>query len=188
MAGNGEHKKNLADYGIVFISSVIDSGTARSVCEEIIRINVEKEAEFVQMIINSPGGDCAAGFAIIDMMEWSTLPVYTTGVGLIASMGLAVFMAGEKGRRVLTPRTSVLSHRFSAFSWGNHSELVARRKEEDFMHRRLIDHYCEHTKLKTIDEIQGKLLRDVDTWLTPEEALDLGIADIIQPDGKKSGR
>jgi hypothetical protein len=35
----------------------------------------------------------AAGFAIIDLMEWSRLPIYTTGIGMIASMGLAVFMA-----------------------------------------------------------------------------------------------
>ena len=50
------------------------------------------------------------------------------------------------------------------------------------MHRRLLDHYLEHTALETEAEITGRLLRDVDTWLTPREALNMGIADIIQGD------
>lgn len=178
--GNGENRKRLDEYGVVFIYGPIDAGTARSVCEDILRINIEGEAEFVQLIINSPGGEASAGFAILDMMEWSQLPVYTTGVGMVASLALAIFMAGDKGRRVLTPRTSVLSHRFSALSYGKHSELVARRKEEDFLHQRLIDHYIEHTNLETGDAVTSTLLRDVDTWLTPQEAIDLGIADMIQ--------
>lgn len=176
---NGE-RKGLDDYGIIFISGPIEPGTAQTVCEQIIRINVAEEADMIQMIINSPGGTCAAGFAIIDLMEWSRLPVYTTGIGMVASMALAVFMAGEKGRRVVTPRTSILSHRFSAMSVGNHSELIAKRKEEDLMHERLVRHYIEHTTLRTEADVTGKLLRDVDTWLTPDEAIGWGIADVVQ--------
>ena len=176
-------KKGLEDYGIVFLSGPIEEGAARSVCEKIIEINVAEEADFIQMIINSPGGTCSAGFAIIDLMEWSRLPIYTTGIGMIASMSLAVFMAGEKGHRVITPRTSILSHRFSALSYGNHSELIAKRKEEDLMHERLLRHYLEHTNLKTEEEVTGKLLRDVDTWLTGVEAVEFGIADVIQQKG-----
>ena len=183
---DGAEKKGLDDYGIIFISGEIDQERAQSVCEKIIEINVAHNCDFIQLIINSHGGLCSAGFAIIDMMDWSRFPVYTTGVGIISSMALAVFMAGEKGHRVLTPRTSILSHRFSAFSYGNHSELLAKRKEEDLMHRRLLDHYIQHTKLKTDEEVVKKLLGDVDTWLTPQEAVELGIADVIQHDRKKS--
>ena len=179
-------QKGLDDYGIVFISGEIDQATAQSVCEKIIEMNVEQKADFIQLILNSQGGLCSAGFAVIDMMDWSRLPVYTTGIGIVASMALAVFMAGDKGHRIVTPRTSILSHRFSALSWGNHSELIAKRKEEDLMHRRLLDHYLRHTALKNDQEVTDKLLRDVDTWLTAEEAIELGIADAIQHDRKKT--
>ncbi|MFH1566693.1 MAG: ATP-dependent Clp protease proteolytic subunit, partial [Gemmatimonadota bacterium] len=100
----------------------------------------------------------------------------------VGSMALAIFMAGEKGRRVVTPRTSILSHRFSALVWGNHSELLAHRKEEDLMHRRLLEHYLQHTHLRNEEEVTARLLRDVDTWLSPEEAVELGIADVVQRD------
>ena len=185
---DNEEKKSLGDYGIIFLSGSIDASAAQAVCQEIIQINIEHSADLIQMIINSVGGYVSAGFAIIDMMEWSRLPVYTTGVGMIASMGLAIFMAGEKGQRVLTPRTSVLSHRFSGMNAGNYSDLIARRKEEDFLHERLIKHYVEHTSLKTAEEVEGILLKDVDAWLTPDEAIQYGIADMIEHKSKNVRR
>jgi len=177
---NDERKKSIEDYGVVFVSGRIGADDARTICERIIQINVAGEVDFIQMIINSPGGACAAGFAVIDLMDWSRLPIYTTGLGMISSMALAIFMAGEKGHRVITPRTSILSHRFSAMSFGNHSELLAKRKEEDLLHRRLLDHYIRYTNLQSDEEVTEKLLRDVDTWLNAEEAVALGIADIIE--------
>ncbi len=170
-------RKSTEDYGIIFISGGIDGGAAERICRDIIRINLERPADHIQMIINSSGGDISAGFAIIDMMEWSSLPVYTTGLGLVASMALGIFMSGNKDHRILTPRTSLLSHRFFSISMGNHSELIARRKEEDFLHERLIEHYISHSNIQTRQEVETLLLRDVDTWLTPAEAIQYGIAD-----------
>lgn len=174
-------EKGLNDYGIIYVSGAIDAGTAESVCKEIIEYNIKGEVNQIQMIINSPGGSCAAGFAIIDLIEWSRIPVYTTGIGMIASMGLLVFMTGEPGRRVITPRTSILSHRFSAMNAGNHSQLIASRKEEDLEHERIITHYLEYSAIKSREELEQYLLRDVDTWLAPAEAVRYGLADRIEP-------
>ena len=177
-------KNGLKDYGIIYISGSIDAGTSESVCREIIEINVAGEADSIQMIINSPGGSCYAGFAVIDMMEWSRVPVYTTGIGMVASMALLVFMTGRKGRRVITPRTSLLSHRYSAMAAGNHSQLIAGRKEEDILHSRIAEHYLQYSAVRSQEDLERFLLRDVDTWLSTEEAVQYGVADIIEPLGK----
>jgi ATP-dependent Clp protease protease subunit len=137
------------------------------------------------MVINSPGGSCPAGFSIIDIMEWSRIPIYTTGIGMIASMALLIFMSGEKGRRVITPRTSILSHRFYALSLGSHSQLIAGRKEQDLEHERILQHYLAYSSIKDRAELEKYLLRDVDTWLTPEEAVQHGLADRIEPVRKR---
>ena len=171
--------------GIIFLNGSIDGAQSERVCREIIRINTEHEAPIIQMIINSQGGYCSDGFAIVDLIEWSPLPVYTTGVGMVASMGLLIFASGEKGHRVLTPRTSVLSHRYFSLIGGNYSSLVAARVEEDLMHQRIVNHYIQHSAIKTEEELNAKLLRDVDTWLTPEQAVEYGLADIIQTDRKR---
>ncbi|WP_286819760.1 ATP-dependent Clp protease proteolytic subunit, partial [Desulfobacter sp. UBA2225] len=118
-------EKGLSDYGIIYLSGTINEAKAESVCKEIIEFNIRGSINQIQMVINSPGGTCTAGFSIIDIMEWTNIPIYTTGIGMIASMGLLVFMTGEKGHRVVTPRTSILSHRFSAMNMGNHSQLIA---------------------------------------------------------------
>lgn len=180
-----QKESGLNDYGIIYLSGPINSGTAEGVSKQIIEYNIKAEVNQIQMIINSPGGSCPAGFSIIDIMEWSRIPIYTTGIGMIASMGLLVFMTGEKGRRVITPRTSILSHRFSAFNFGNHSQLIAGRKEEDLEHERIINHYLTYSNIKDRKELESYLLRDVDTWLAPNEAIEHGLADIIEPIRKR---
>ena len=178
--------KALNEYGIIYLSGEINNGTAEAISKEIIEHNIKGDVSQMQFIINSPGGKCSAGFSIIDIMEWSHIPIYTTGIGMIASMGLLIFMTGEKGHRVITPRTAVLSHRFSAMNVGNHSQLIAGRKEEDMMHERVTQHYLVYSKVKDHAELENYLLRDVDTWLTPEETVQFGIADIVEPSRKQA--
>jgi len=173
-------ERGLKDYGVIYLSGEIDS-VSENVCKEIIEFNMTGKVDHIQLIINSPGGSCPAGFALIDIMEWSRVPIYTTGIGMIASMGLLVFMTGLKGRRIITPRTSILSHRYSAMTWGNHSQLLAGRKEQDLEHARIVDHYLRYSNIESQEELEKYLLRDVDTWLTPEEAVKFGIADAVEP-------
>lgn len=189
MAENDKEKKDrgLTDYGIIYLSGPIQEGTAEGVCKQIIEYNIKGDVNQIQMVINSPGGACSAGFSIIDIMEWSRIPIYTTGIGMIASMGLLVFMTGERGRRVVTPRTSILSHRFSAFSFGTHSQLIAGRKEEDLEHDRIVQHYLTYSNMASQDELEKYLLRDVDTWLTPDEAIQYGLADLIEQPRRRLG-
>ncbi|MCR4287456.1 MAG: ATP-dependent Clp protease proteolytic subunit [Deltaproteobacteria bacterium] len=178
--GKEDKGAELRDYGVIYLSGAIDDKSSEEVCKEIIECNLEGKVGHIQLIINSAGGSCSAGFAIIDMMEWSHLPVYTTGIGLVASMGLLIFMAGERGRRVITPRTSILSHRYSTMTMGNHSQLLASRKEQDLVYGRIIDHYLVYSSVDTPEELEKYLLRDVDTWLSTDEAIKYGLADIVE--------
>lgn len=175
----GTQDSSLRDYGIIYLSGDTDS-VSEDICKEIIEFNISQKIQVIQLIINSPGGSCAAGFALIDIMEWSKIPIYTTGIGLIASMGLLVFMTGMKGKRIITPRTAILSHHYSTISWGNHSQLLANRKQQDLNHERIVNHYLRHSRIKSREELEKYVLRDVDTWLTPEEAVKFGIADAIE--------
>ncbi len=89
-------------------------------------------------------------------------------------------MAGERGHRTITKNTSILSHRFRDSGNGNnYSELLAGRKQEDIIHARMVDFYNQHSNLKKKEEVEEKLLKAVDVWLTPGEAINFGIADKI---------
>ena len=130
-------------------------------------------------IICSPGGDLSAAFALIDVMRGSSIPIKTTGLGMIASAGLLIFMSGEKGKRLLTPNTSILSHQFSWGSFGKEHELFAAVKEFDLTTKRMIKHYKKCTGLSDKD-IRQYLLPPQDVWLSAPEALKLGICDNVK--------
>jgi ATP-dependent Clp protease protease subunit len=131
------------------------------------------------LIINSPGGDVHAAFALIDTMKASSIPIKTVGLGLIASCGFLIFIAGTKGSRILTPNTSILSHQYSWGSAGKEHELYARVKEFELSTRRMIEHYkkCIGMSEKQIREV---LLPPQDVWLDANEAKKLKICDKIE--------
>lgn len=172
-------KNHFEELGIIQVWGAIDSALSQNICEKIITFNSQDRLEYIQMLINSQGGSCSDGFAIIDMMAWSRLPIRTIGIGLIASLGLSIFISGEKGSRIVTPNTSIMAHRFRGMHGGNHADLVASRKEEDHLHQRFVDHFIRNSHLKTTEEVNSKLLREVDTWLTPSEALEFGLVDVL---------
>ena len=119
-----------------------------------------------------------AGFALIDVMMSSQIPIKTVGLGQIASAGLLIFLSGTPGRRILTPNTSILSHQFSWGSDGKAHELFATIKEFELTHKRMVQHYKETTGLNE-EEIKKTLLPPHDVWLTAEEALAYNICDAI---------
>lgn len=171
----------LLEQGIISLIGEIDEEVSKDIIEQIIYLNRVSSSEIdkIALIINSCGGHFYDTFSIIDIIKWSSIPVYTTGLGLISSGGLTIFMAGERGHRIITKNTSILSHRFSDSENGNYSDLVARRKQEDIIHSRMVDLYIQRSNLKTREEVEEKLLKDIDVWLTPKEAVDFGVADLI---------
>ena len=140
--------------------------------------NREKKKKELTLGICSPGGDLNACFALVDIMKGSKIPIRTIGMGMIASCGLLMFISGEKGRRVLTPNTSILSHQFSWGSFGKEHELFAAVKEFDLTTRRMIDHYKKCTGLSE-EDIRKYLLPPQDVWLSAKEAKKLGLCDSI---------
>ena len=98
---------------------------------------------------------------------------------MIASAGLLIFISGTKGKRLLTPNTSILSHQFSWGSFGKEHELFAAVKEFDLTTKRMIKHYKKCTGL-TDKDIRKYLLPPQDVWLSAPEARKLGICDNVK--------
>lgn len=139
---------------------------------------IKDKPKMMKLIINSPGGEVSSAFALIDTIKGSKIPIYTYGLGEIASCGLLTFIAGEKGKRFITRNTAILSHQFSWGSWGKEHELMARVKEFNNTQERIIEHYKRCTGL-TEKQIKAYLLPPEDVWLTAKEAVKYGIADEI---------
>lgn len=170
----------LNDHGIYVLMDDIDPESIKPVVEWILHENHVKKKKHKELLlmICSDGGNVAEAFALIDVMKASKIPVKTVGLGCIASCGLLIFLSGSKGRRVLTPNTSILSHQFSWGSHGKAHELFATVKEFELTHQRMIDHYRRSTGLDD-ETIQKVLLPPQDVYLSAEEALKYNICDAI---------
>jgi ATP-dependent Clp protease, protease subunit len=165
--------------GVIRLFGPIGTASVQPAIEQILIHNLRGDRDRLRLYLDSPGGDVDQGFALIDVIAWSRIPVHTTALGLVASMGLLLFMCGAPGHRTLMPNCSVLSHRFATMSGGTHADLIAARVQEDLLHRRILDHYRRHGRLKADGDIEAELLRANDRWLTPAEAVAFGLGDRV---------
>ena len=178
-SGNSEYELSLRGYK-TFMGDVTQD-SVKPLIDWIIAENFNKTIKHKELTlaICSPGGDLNACFALVDIMKGSKIPIRTIGVGLIASCGLVMFISGEKGRRILTPNTSILSHQYSWGSYGKEHELFAQVKEYDLTTTRMINHYRKCTGLSE-KQIREYLLPPHDVWLSAKEAKKLGLCDSIK--------
>src|SRR5690606_8156930 len=64
----------------------------------------EKDAKApINVLINSPGGSADSGFAMYDLLRFTSCPVRTIANGLVASAAVLVFLAAPKGSRLSLP-------------------------------------------------------------------------------------
>jgi ATP-dependent Clp protease protease subunit len=175
-----ESKKTLEDHNYFLFNKSFDPVSTGEAIRFILERNlrVTDKPKIIKMIINSPGGCLNSAFALIDTMKGSKIPIYTYGLGLIASAGLLTFMAGNSGNRYVTKNTSILSHQYFWGSIGKEHELMAALKEVDNTSVRVVEHYKKCTGL-TEKDIKKYLLPPEDVWLTAKEAVSLGVADKI---------
>lgn len=158
----------------------ISLGTCKQAIEWLLEANfAEERPDMLNLIVCSPGGDLNAAFALVDTMRGSAIPIRTIGLGQIASAGLMVFISGERGQRILTPNTSILSHQYSWGAFGKEHELFAQIKEFDLTTKRMIAHYKKCTGL-TDKDIREYLLPPQDIWLSAQESKKLGLCDEVK--------
>ena len=171
---------SVEECGIFLLMDEISDSTCKDVIQFIISKNLTKPyPKYLQLIINSGGGDLQTAFAVIDTMKGSAIPVHTVGLGCVASAAVLIFIAGEKGKRTLTPNTSILSHQYSWGTYGKEHELIATTKEYELTTQRMLKHYKKCTGL-TEKKIREHLLPPQDVWLSAQQAKKLGLCDSIK--------
>ena len=170
----------LADQGMWVLMGPITIDTIKPAIEWILHENFVRKRKNKELLVAicSEGGSLEDAFALIDVMRTSRIPIKTVGLGVIASAALMIFIAGAKGRRILTPNTSVLSHQFFAGHYGKAHELFATIQEFELAQARMLQLYKDCTGLSE-SRIRELLLPAQDVYLSAEETLTYGICDHV---------
>jgi ATP-dependent Clp protease, protease subunit len=95
---------------IVLVNGIIEDNTASLIVAELLFLASESADRPINMYINSPGGVITAGLAIYDTMRSVRSPIATTCVGLAASFGTILLMAGDPGKRFALPHARIHMH------------------------------------------------------------------------------
>lgn len=174
-----EDKSGLDDNGVYLFTGEVNDESYSDTIRWILEQNFEAKHELLTLIINSPGGSVVDGMGVIDCLVGSSIPVRTLGLGMIASMGLLMFITGKKGERILTPNTLILSHQWSGWSHGKEHDLLAGIKHNTLISDMIMRHYKKCTGLSE-KKIKKYLLPPSDVWLSAKEALQLNLCDQIR--------
>ncbi|QOV08274.1 ATP-dependent Clp protease proteolytic subunit [Bacillus phage Kirov] len=167
----------------ILISRGIDEALAEGVIAQIMEINdldsqraqalKEYQPEPIEIFINSGGGSVTDGFAIIGAMEMSETPIVTYGFGLVASMALAIFVAGDI--RVAHRYTRFMYHSISYGMLGHITEHEQQMKECDLLQRQYNSLMYDRTKL-TKEKLDSIRAMKHDYYFSAKEAVELGVA------------
>ena len=95
---------------IVFLVGPVNDGTANLVVAQMLFLESENPDKDIFLYINSPGGSVSAGLSIYDTMQFIKPDVSTLCMGMAASMGSFLLMAGAKGKRSALPNSRVMLH------------------------------------------------------------------------------
>ena len=173
---------------IIMLNGPVEDNMANVIIAQMLFLESENAEKDINLYINSPGGSVTAGLSIYDTMQFIKPDVSTIVMGQAASMGSLLAQAGAKGKRFLLPRSRTMIHRVSSGTPGTSGSVHvqelefedARRhlEESKRLNERLTQLYVKHnTKGKSYEEMFETM--KFDTFLSAEQAVELGLADEV---------
>lgn len=135
----------------------------------------------VTIWLNSPGGDCIAASQIYAMLMDYSGDVTVKIDGIAASAASVIAMAGTKV--LMAPTALMMIHNPATFAFGDHEDMRRAIEMLNEVKESIINAYEIKTGLS-----RAKLshLMENETWMNANKAVDMGFADGLLEDAKRS--
>jgi len=151
----------------------------------------EAGGQDVLINISSSGGSIIEGMAISEMIALYSGRTTTRGIGIVASAATIILMAGK--RKEMTKNSFFMMHNSWGGVEGNVFELEKTIELLRMFDEQMAAIYTAQleskgkliggSKEKTLEEV--KKMMAAETWLTAEEALEMGFIDMIVEEKKE---
>jgi len=154
-----------------------DDALAKTFAERVFSINAQDENRPIVLYINSPGGCADAMLSMQAVMDSVQNTFVTVAVGQASSAGALLLAHGDI--RFVSPYSRVMIHEISAGASGHIEDLETSMKNLVAVNDIAIATLAKNMgkTLVEVREIFKKRGRNM--YLTPEETVELGIADHI---------
>ena len=161
---------------IIFLVGPVNDGTANLVVAQMLFLESENPDKDIFLYINSPGGSVSAGLSIYDTMNFIKPDVSTLCMGMAASMGSFLLMAGAKGKRFALPNSRIMIHQPMGGFQGQASDIAIHAKEILSLRSKLNEIMAFHTG-QPVERIERDT--DRDRYMSAEEAKNYGLVDFV---------
>ena len=161
---------------IIFLSEEVTDANASLIVAQLLFLEADDPDKDINLYINSPGGSISAGMAIYDTMQYIKPDVSTICIGMAASMGAFLLVAGAKGKRFALPNSEVMIHQPLGGARGQVTD-VKIQADRLLKTRETINRILSERTGKDIKTIAKDTERD--NFMDPEEALKYGLIDKI---------
>ena len=131
--------------------------------------------------INSPGGDCVAASQIYSMLMDYQGKITVKIDGIAASAASVVAMAGTEV--LMAPTALMMIHNPATMAFGDHTDMKKAIEMLDQVKESIINAYEIKTGLAR-DKLSK--LMDSETWMNANKAIEMGFADALMEDVKKT--
>ena len=161
---------------VIFLNGPIDDGVSALICAQLLFLEAENPKKQIDLYINSPGGVVSSGLAIYDTMQYIRSPVSTFCMGMAASMGSFLLMAGEAGKRIALPNARIMLHQPSGGFRGQASDIERHAEDIIATKKKLNELYAKHCN-RSYEEVEKTL--DRDHFMSADDAKAWGIVDMV---------
>ena len=140
----------------------------------------EEKRKPIEFYISTYGGNADDMFALYDVMNFvkKNSAIQTIGLGKVMSAGVLLLAYGTQGERRIGQNCRVMVHNVIGTSAGSLPNLVNELSAIEQLQEDYMNALVENTKM-TKKQLKKMLNEKVNIYLSAEEALELGIADII---------
>jgi ATP-dependent Clp protease, protease subunit len=161
---------------IIFIGTPIDDNVANLVVAQMLFLEAEDPEKDIFVYINSPGGSVSAMLAMYDTMQFIKPEVATTCMGLAASAGAFLLMAGAHGKRAALPNSRIMIHQPLGGAQGQVSDMVIMTEEAVKTKEKINELIVKHTG-QSLEQVNKDT--DRNRFMSPDEAKAYGLIDKI---------
>jgi ATP-dependent Clp protease protease subunit len=132
----------------------------------------------INLVISTYGGSIDEMFSLYDTIKFLPCPVHTVALGKVMSAGVLLLASGVKGKRMIGKSARIMVHPVSGDVFGNIFEAMNEINE---LHRlqQLMETSLSHETNMNIEDVKKIMHAGHDYFMTPEEAVRLGIVDKI---------